>query len=126
MKLRIKGNSVRLRVSPSEVRRLLQSGHVEETVHFAPAEEARLTYAIELSADTRAISIRYQPQQITVVLPRDQSQRWAEGNDVGLYQSSESGHGPLDLAVEKDFACIDSADADNSDTYPNPKQGAVC
>ena len=36
MKLRIKGNSLRLRISRSEVARLLEGDCLEETIHFAP------------------------------------------------------------------------------------------
>jgi hypothetical protein len=34
MKLRIKGNSLRLRVTPSDVERLLRCGEIQEYVQF--------------------------------------------------------------------------------------------
>ena len=47
MKLRIKGNSMRLRVSPSEMKRLLSAGRIEEIALFSQAPGAKLTYALE-------------------------------------------------------------------------------
>ena len=55
MKLRIQGNSLRLRVSPSEMTRLLEAGRIEETIHFAHGGDARLTYALEHAAADRDI-----------------------------------------------------------------------
>ncbi len=40
MKLRIKGNSVRLRVTRSDLAKLINHGSIEETVYFAPDERA--------------------------------------------------------------------------------------
>ncbi|HEY1897883.1 MAG TPA: hypothetical protein VGG62_16505 [Terracidiphilus sp.] len=126
MKLRIKGNSLRLRVSPSEMKQLLQSGRVEETISFGADEDARLTYALEQSAQAGAMTVVYRPQEVTVVVSSREARDWAEGNGVGLYGSTGSGHGLLELAIEKDFACLDKSGAENADTFPNPNQGAVC
>jgi hypothetical protein len=126
MKLRIKGNSLRLRVSPSEMEQLLQSGRVEETIYFAAEEGARLTYALEQSAQAETMTVRYRPQEVTVLVSSSEARNWAEGNDVGLYGAAGSGHVPLELAIEKDFACLDKAEAENADTFPNPRQGIVC
>ena len=126
MKLRIKGNSLRLRVSPSEVKQLLQSGRVDETIHFGSEEGAKLTFALEHSGRAETIAVRYRPREVTVVVPSGDARRWAEGQDVGLYGEAASSHGPLQLAVEKDFACLDKTDAENIDTFPHPKQGVIC
>ena len=55
MKLRIKGDSLRLRVGPAEVERLTGSGRIEETIHFAPG--VQMTYALELSESAASISV---------------------------------------------------------------------
>ncbi len=126
MKLRIKGNSLRLRVSPSELKSLLNTGHIEETIHFAPAQGAELTYALELSDRAPEMVTRYQPQRVTVVVPSQDAQAWAGSDQVGIYGSIPAGDAQLEVAVEKDFACLDKADGDNYDAFPNPRQGAVC
>ncbi len=127
MKLRMKENSLRLRLSPSEMARLLQDGHIEETVRFAPGPGAALTYALEQSPHCTAMTVRYEAHSITVVLPAESTETWAEGQDVGLYGNIDLGRPEsLDVAVEKDFACLDKGEAENADTFPNPRQGAVC
>jgi hypothetical protein len=126
MKLRIKGNSLRLRISPAEMALLLQSGRIEETIYFGAGDDARLTYALEHSPQTLVTTFRYAPRELIVTVPSHEAQQWAEGQDVGLYGESTTNHGPLEIAVEKDYACLDKDDAANADTFPNPKQGAVC
>jgi hypothetical protein len=126
MKLRIKGNSLRLRVSPSEMEQLLKSGRVEETIYFGADEDARLTYALEHNAQAGAMTILYRSREVTVLISSREARNWAEGDGVGLYGASGSVHGPLELAIEKDFACLDNAGAENADTFPNPKRGAGC
>ncbi len=126
MKLRIKGNSLRLRITPSEMERLLSTGRIQETIHFASDPGACLIYALEHDARATAMSVRYTPQQVTVVLSSAAAHQWAGGQDIGLYGEAATNYGPLSLAVEKDFACLDKSKADNIDTFPNPNQGAVC
>ena len=126
MKLRIKGNSLRVRITPSEMVRLLESGRIDETIHFAADENAHLTYALEHAPGATAISVRYSPNEVAVVLSSTEARRWSSGGDVGLYGETPTARGPIQVAVEKDFACLDKDDAENVDTFPNPHQGAVC
>jgi hypothetical protein len=126
MKLRIKGNSLRLRITPSELTRLLESGRIDETIHFSVDASANLTYALELSGVGPAIDVRWALQQVVVVIPSDEARRWGNSQEVGLYSAVDTAAGVLELAVEKDFACLDKSDAENADTFPNPLQGTVC
>jgi hypothetical protein len=126
MKLRIKGNSMRLRVSPSEMTRLLKSGRIEETIHFGPQEDAKLTYALEHASHSSEMTLRHQPLEVAVVIPTKDAQEWAQGEQVSLYGAVGAGDRRLELVVEKDFACLDKSEAENQDTYPHPKQGATC
>ncbi len=130
MKLRIKGDSLRLRISPSEMSRLLVSGRIEETILFGPGCDAKLTYALSTNtgglAQSAAISVQYQAQEVLVTIGATQAKAWAEGTEVGLYANINTGGGQLEVAVEKDFACLDKSEPENHDTYPHPHQGSVC
>jgi len=126
MKLRIKGNSLRLRVSRSELTRLMQIGRIEETIRFAPEKDATLTYALEQSVGYEAMTVRWRPQEVAVLLPQEEARGWSEGDQVGLYCDCRVGEEILAVMVEKDFACLDGTEADNEDTFPNPNQGTVC
>jgi hypothetical protein len=126
MKLRIKGNSLRLRVTRSELTRLIDTAHIEETVYFGSSEGSRLTYVLEHEPNLTGATIRYQPPEVLVVLPKSEATAWAKSGLVGIYATVDLGPvGSLDLIVEKDFACLDLSDADNLDTFPNPNAG-IC
>jgi hypothetical protein len=127
MKLRIKGNSLRLRVSRSELARFQAGGRIEETIHFTAAPEATLTYALESALKSPPLTVRYGSGEVTVVLSKDRARIWGDQTEVGVYTTLEMGPaGSLEVVVEKDFACLDRSDEDNSDTFANPLAGAVC
>jgi hypothetical protein len=125
MKLRIKGDSLRLRIAPSEMAQLVESGRIEETVHLGLEDSARLTYSLEL-AEAEAITVRHEGTALAVILPNSSARAWAGGEDVGIYGTVAVSSGSLDIAVEKDWACLDKSDGDNADTFPNPRLGVIC
>jgi hypothetical protein len=126
MKLRIKGNSLRLRVSRVDMAALVEQGSIEETIQFGAAPEARLSYALRHEKAERDIRVEYAGQRVSVVLSTEAALRWASNESVGIYGSAEVGDGLLELMVEKDFACLDGADAVDEDAFPNPNAGVVC
>lgn len=125
MKLRVQGDSMRLRITPSEMRKFIEEGRIADTIHFAPAPEAQLTYALE-HGPSAAVTLRYTQAEATVLVPTIDARAWADSNEVGIYASVSNGHGMLEVAVEKDWACLSGSDADNADTFPNPNEGATC
>lgn len=125
MKLRIKGNSLRLRVSRSELATLIKSGAIEDTIHFGMAPDAKLTYALRHASAASAIQVEYLPQQVVVVLSTEVTERWAASDQVGIYGSAETRAGALEIVVEKDFACLDGNPLDE-DAFPNPNAESVC
>ena len=127
MKLRIKGNSLRLRVTPSEVKQLLHDGAIREYVQLTANSKDRLTYSVVSSLSALTTTVAYQLGNIAVSVPQIELERWAGGDDVGVYAEVALGGGQmLSVAIEKDFACLDLSDAENEDTFPNPQIGAVC
>ena len=126
MKLRMRGDSLRLRLGPAELARLIETGRVEETVHLGPSVKDRFTYSLEHDTQSASISTRYSDGELVVVLPTELARAWASGIETGVYGGIETGSSTLEIAVEKDWACLDKGDAENEDTFPNPKQGAVC
>jgi hypothetical protein len=127
MKLRILGNSLRLRISRSELERLRTDGSIEDSIRFAPAPEASLTYALAVEPGESGVTVRYAPQRVTVVLSKAQLQAWSQPEEVGIYVSVSNGSETgLRLTIEKDFACLDRSHAGNADAFPNPHAGRVC
>jgi hypothetical protein len=127
MKLRIKGNSLRLRVSRSELARLLDGDRIEETIRFTAAPEAKLTYVLASAMQSAPVGVEYGFQTVTVVLANDRALTWGSQGEVGVYSELDNGEGGvLEVIVEKDFACLDRSDEDNADTFANPYAGTTC
>lgn len=122
MKLRIKGNSVRLRLLRSEVERLVADGSVTDAAAFGPAETLR--YSVECDPKIDNVGATFDDRGIVVRLPLDLARRWASGDEVsiGYAQPTGAADRDLEILVEKDFVCKDRLDdPDNADAFPNPK-----
>jgi hypothetical protein len=128
MKLRINGNSLRLRVSRSELAHFQAGGRIEETIRFAEAPEAQLTYALESAVQQPSpVRVRCGFHDITIILSEDQARIWQAESEVGVYSNLDIGSaGSLDVTVEKDFACLDRGDEENRDTFANPRARGIC
>ena len=125
MKLRIRGNSVRFRLSPSDIARLIDAGAVEAHVAFGPAASSRLWYGLEVSADATDVAAAYDGARLRVVLPLHTARHWAQGRDVAIEAEQDVGGGvtgeKLLLSIEKDFECLHRNDREaDTDVFPNP------
>jgi hypothetical protein len=128
MKLRIKGNSIRLRLSQGEVNRLRDLGELVEMTTFGGVGSQALTYVAITDGSVAELSATYASNTITVRLPRASVVTWADDEAaVGIY-GVEKVQGGADclIAVEKDFSCLaGSRDGeDDSDAFPNPTAAA--
>ncbi len=112
MKLRIKGNSVRLRLSQSEVELVALGAEVKEYVHFA---ENQFGYALRQEA-IDSIEARYENNSMLIVLPYVQGKKWAKSDEVGI----SARVGELQILIEKDFQCLVSRGEEDKDAFPNP------
>ena len=124
MKLRIRDNSLRLRLTQTEVGALRGSGRVSAATAFPGG--AKLEYALECDDDIAELTATMGDGIITVHVPGDLAREWADSDRVSLCGDSSAGDGTsLSLLVEKDFACLAPREGeDESDMYPHPKAGA--
>ncbi len=127
MKLRIKGNSMRLRISRSEVTRLLEGDPIEEVIHFSRAADAKLGYSLRRDPSVTAPTVHYTHCGVEVLLPVDRANTWGHSDQVAIAEDISLGElGAHALLIEKDFACLDRSEEDNHDTFPNPNVSARC
>jgi len=127
MKLRIKENTMRVRVSRSEVARLLAGDRLEETIHFTPEPVAKLSYALQQDQSLSRPTVRYTENRVAILIPADQVNEWGTTDQVGIAEDIRLGNlKSLGLLIEKDFACLDRSDEDNEDSFPNPNAGTTC
>lgn len=118
MKIRIKGNSLRYRLTRSEVDQFVLRGSVEEKVNFG---NSVLHYSLKKSAQDQ-LSATFNDDGITLYFPSSFINKWMEEDQPGFeYNMKLPGSDePLYLLVEKDFTCLDKTNEDQSDNYPNP------
>ncbi len=118
MKIRIKGNSVRIRVSKSETEKFVTYGYLEERTLFG---NNTLTYAVK-SVEDKCMSAEFISGNITMHIPKHLIEEWASSNLVSLdYKMPLSIDKTLHLLLEKDFKCIDAViTEDQSDYFENP------
>lgn len=120
MKLRIKGNSLRLRLTKSEVGKLCASGYIEERIPFGSNE---LTYSLKSSENVIEISAEFSGNKISINIPASFIKDW-DVNDIISFGSDKiiTGKDKLYILIEKDFKCIDKTTEDQSDNYENPNK----
>ena len=121
MKLRIRGNSIRLRLKRGEVESLAAGNKLVEETEFPGTA---FSYSLELS-DNEDMVASFDAGRIEVSMPREIIPEWADTDLVTLYSEQDlSGNGKLEILVEKDFSCLEPGHhrncEDDQDTYPHP------
>jgi len=116
MKLRIKGNSIRLRLSQSDLQELAENGFCEEQTEF-PGRSLRYRLALKEQDDLTA---QFQDELIEVQFPKSKFEPWFNTEQVGLEDIVVVGSQELSLLVEKDWQCLSPRNEDESDLFTNP------
>jgi hypothetical protein len=121
MKLRIRGNSVRLRLKRGEVDQIAAGTNLVEETHFP---DAVFTTRLEAS-DDRSISASFENGNLVIGLPKTRISEWANTDEVSLFDEQKlSGGNFLSLLIEKDFSCLEPGHHrecdDDADTFPHP------
>lgn len=128
MKLRIKDNSVRLRLTRSEVEQLRDAGVVSASTAFPGGREFR--YEVESSPASVNPAAFLSDYKVTVRLPEGVVLGWANSEQVSLQGEQKHQNGDvLTILVEKDFACLAPREGeDESDMFPHPaaEEGRGC
>ncbi len=134
MKLRIRGNSIRLRLLRGEVEQFRATGRVTETIQFGATPAAQLIYILQADSRAQQITTNFVDNQITVTVPEAAARNWAESEMITLTseqpienckQKDTDKNGAsekvLKILIEKDFVCLDRKDEpDNADAFPRP------
>lgn len=120
MKLRISGNSLRLRLTRSEVEEFAATGSYENSIGLTGGT---LTYRLERTG-AATLTASLSGSTITVRVPGTAADQWTNGDEVGIEASENGG---LTIVIEKDFACLKPREGeDTDDHYPHPATGAAC
>jgi hypothetical protein len=114
VKIRIKGNSIRFRLTQTEMGQLAAGLALRDAVEFSPS--ARLVWLLE-PASVAAIESSFDDATVSVRLPQSDVAAWSSSDNEGMYGTC----GTLQIAVEKDFACQHrTGSPEESDAFPRP------
>ena len=121
MKLRIRDNSVRLRLTRSEVETLRSDGMVSSRTAFPGGREFQ--YVLESSPANVSPGVSLSDFVMTVRLPETSVLAWAATDQVSIEGEQLLNDGEkTTILVEKDFVCLaPRAGEDESDMFPHPK-----
>ncbi len=119
MKIRIKGNSIRVRLSRSEVDKLATEGYLEELTEF---NEGAFSYALQKKDGIENLNADFRDNTMTMYVPSTLATDWPNNQTVGFDHTIKLINGnTLSLLLEKDFKCVDSGTTeDQSDNFENP------
>ena len=127
MKLRIRDNSIRLRLTQTEVDLLKREGFVTAQTGFADGQV--FGYTLESSPASVKPEASFSKSGIAVRVPESEVLAWSSSNQVSMSGSQQLDDGQtLAILVEKDFACLAPREGeDESDMFPHPSaESASC
>lgn len=118
MKVRIKDNSIRIRLSQSEVESFQKEGLITSTTNFPGGQSLRY----ELKRHDGDFTASFAEGVLCVAVPLASAEQWRADEQVEMEGWVElNNNEKLRLLVEKDFACLTVRDhEDESDNFPNP------
>ncbi len=120
MKLRIRGNTLRLRLTRSEVEEIGAGKTVVELTEFP--DGTTLSYRLVPGADLSARqSMTGHVFDIAVEIPHIEASEWAAADEEVTFSAGAMTVDQLEILIEKDFTCITPREGEEElDTYPNP------
>ena len=127
MKLRIRGNSIRLRLLQAEVKALGNREQVLETTRLGPTPQDILTYSLATHSAQERVLTHWTGQSLLVTICEDLATELAETQRVSICEDISFDNAVLTILIEKDFKCLTSrAGEDESDNFENPQETHLC
>lgn len=121
MKIRIKGNSIRFRLTKTEIANFGRNGYLEEKTEF-PGGPAFI-YRLERKVGINTLEAAFNGTCIVLQVPENIAAEWTGTETIGFNHTlALPGGKELFLLIEKDFVCLDHTFEDQSDNYPNPNK----
>ena len=120
MKLRIKGNSLRIRLTKTEVNIIANTGYLEEETLFG---NNKFVYALQRVDEGNELSAALEENKMIIFVPSSLTKEWPTNNIIGFNaEMPVADNKTLFLLIEKDFVCLDETTGDQSDNYENPNK----
>jgi hypothetical protein len=124
MKLRIKDNSIRIRLTQGETMAVSRGESVTKKTVFSPVTS--LSYSL-VPWHLDVFNAEFSENEITLNVPISKVENWIDSEEIGFEFTQKNGEeGGLFLVLEKDFACLKPRTGeDESDHFPHPEEGKL-
>jgi hypothetical protein len=124
MKLRVKGQSIRVRLDQLEVSRLAEGHIVENSTKFS--RSSQLVCTLEASSLVDHPTATFAAGDLKLRLPANAVRTWARSTDQVSIESQQAIDRELSLhiLIEKDFQCLHRRTDEDFHAFPNPKKSA--
>lgn len=125
MKIRVKGDSIRFRLTKKEVETLVKSGEIIDQTQFTPNQH--FVYSLK-KTDSDSFEANLSNNCITIHIPENKLSNWDTNDIVGFNHTLDNGSSEgLYLLIEKDFKCLTPRERENEDdNYANPLSEHTC
>lgn len=117
MKLRIRENTLRIRITQSELDSLGKDNYIESRIQFPNGTSLRYGMQSEKVQDT---TIQFENNEIQIGIGISDMETILDEANVGIQSMHTTDVGTLDLLIEKDFSCLHKRGIEDADTFPNP------
>ena len=127
MKLRTNHNSIRIRLSQSNLEQFATEGKITESVNFSLDPNNTLYYSL-VTYPNEKVNVEFINNHLTVFVPHALAQQWTTTERVGFHEHLNiANNQQLFVLIEKDFQCLDDRPyEDETDNFPNPNAGKAC
>jgi len=119
MKLRIQGNTIRLRLKKSDIDLFTLKGIVSEKTNFS--SNTIFNYSLKSSSE-KEISATFNKNNIIVSIPKKIAENWVSSDLISLKNKNST----PEILIEKDFKCTskvcEETEEQKNDSYPNPNE----
>jgi hypothetical protein len=124
MKLRIKDNSIRIRLNQTEALSVARGESVMKNTVFSPVSS--VSYSL-VPWQLDVFNASFEGNNLTVNIPLSKTEHWMDSEETGFeFRQNNGEEGGLLIVVEKDFACLKPRDGeDESDHFPHPEEGKI-
>lgn len=124
MKIRIKGNSIRYRLTKTDIAHFKTVGFIEESTEFFNGPSFH--YRLESKAGIQNMEASFSGNTICIFVQKRIAEEWTSTEVVGFDTTMNIGDGKeLFLLIEKDFVCLDHTLEDQRDNYTNPNKNLL-
>lgn len=106
MKLRIQGNTLRLRLDREDLKRFAEHGMIEDSIRFGTTDDTVLSFELKATEVGDRFHVSFHSNRIIIDVPQEIAGHWIDTDQVGIGGSIPlPDRDELMISIEKDLFC---------------------